>query len=79
MILKKVITEKAPEVGDYKITYHYAYLPKTIDGFKIWLEGYKKVYEWKRRGRTIILGGKCFPIENCGDWDLIAEQRINNK
>lgn len=74
MLLKE--KEKEPELGDYKFTYHFAWLPVMTDNGKIWLERYKRVYEYRHRKRYV---GYPFSITvECPAWDLIATQRMNN-
>lgn len=75
MILSQAIKTKEPEVGDFKIDHHFAWFPREVDGFNIWLEGYKKVYQYRRRDRWITLGHTPFLLKDCAAWDLIAVQR----
>jgi len=81
MILTKIKTPPEPQAGDYKIEKHFAWWPKKVDGFEIWMEPYKKVYEYKKRTRYGHLYGTgvVLTFPNCGGWDLIATQRVNIK
>jgi len=78
MVLSKIIKEPEPQEGDYKFTYHFAWLPTQVDGYKIWMEKYQKAYTWRVRNRRVysIAMKKTLYFPNCGGWDLIAAQRI---
>lgn len=65
------------QVGDYKITQHFAWWPTEVEGYVIWFEKFKKIYEWRVRDRYNCFRGICYTFKNCGGWDLIATQRIN--
>lgn len=77
MLLSKSKIEPIPSIGDYKIIRHFALLPAKVDGCLIWLEYYKKVYEYRVRDRFISAGYKYFKLKDIPAWDLIAIQRYN--
>ncbi len=75
MILSKETKEQSPSVGDYKFKFLFAWWPTKVDGFTVWLERYKIVYEYRVRDRVTRAGGRYFTLKNIPSWDLIARQR----
>lgn len=61
--------EKKPEEGDFRITRHFAWLPTTTSDGLIWLEPYRKIWEYVMRMRYIDMHYGGFSLE-CGGWDL---------
>lgn len=77
MILSKIKPVKKPQHGDYKIEKHFAWWPVMIDGNKIWLEKYQKVYEFKVKFRRRYYSYIKIDWQGTwGEWELIAVQRI---
>jgi len=72
MILKKhKPEEKAPEVGDFKITRHFAWLPQGTSEGVIWLEKFRRIWEYSEEKRFVRLGPASWfgPILT-KQWDL---------
>lgn len=61
--------------GDFKITHHFAWLPVSTDKEIIWLEHYKRIYEYTYRERGYCIGTAYIRIKNCG-WDLRQVKRF---
>jgi hypothetical protein len=74
MKLKTIPTKPIPEVGDFKIIRRFAWFPKTVEDKVIWLEKYKRVYEY--RPKVDYYPGTFLRAADCLGWDLIAEQLI---
>lgn len=76
--MKWLITDvvETPAVGDYKFEKCFAWRPVKVQGYKVWLSYYTKVYEYTYRERLIFTGRKhlFFP---CHGWDHIANQLIS--
>jgi len=76
MVVKKIKEVGVITEGDYKITYHFALLPKRIGSEIIWMERYKKAFVFREKERYVFLNGHFYNVGVHGDWELIAEQRI---
>lgn len=78
MVLSKVIDiSKRPEEGDYKITKKFAWLPKKVEGYIIWLENYKIVFEYKVRKRDRYYASLRLEVKGVwGEWEIITLQRL---
>jgi hypothetical protein len=77
MILRKPEPKKRePQPGDYRVDILFAWWPTKTDDGVIWLEKYKRVYEWSIRRRSWFIGRNYLgPIE-CGDWDIRHVKRL---
>jgi hypothetical protein len=69
MLLRKKPIQKDPQPGDYRIDIKYAWWPVwTYDGI-VWMERYKKIYEYVVRERLHFIGRFHF-YHTGGGWDL---------
>lgn len=78
MKLKIYPETKKPQAGDYRIDKVFAWTPRKVENKRIWLEYYKKVYQYKFRDRYVYCQGYgVIDVVYCGGWDLITEQLIS--
>ena len=49
----EIIGRKGPELGDKKSVTKFAYLPKRINGYMVWLESYTLNYVFKEVTRSM--------------------------
>lgn len=78
MILHHRPAPKAPTEGDYKITHHFALWPVWIDHKMVWLERYKRVWEWEVKDRIFYYQSAAITIEK-GGWELRQVTRSKTK
>lgn len=76
MKLASIKQSSKPEIGDYRIEYKFAWWPKRVQNKIIWLEKYKRVFEYRRRNRLVNLHYAVIELKDYPAWDLIAEQLI---
>lgn len=76
MILTKAKPkDPTPKEGDQKITVHFAWWPKKVEGSVIFLESYERHWRYRTRLRVHSVGYMLFmPILPA--WDIIEEKRI---
>lgn len=76
MLLRRKKTKKAePTHGDYRVDILYAWWPTRTEDGLVWLEKYKRIYEYTVRVRHCRLGYGYMQL-TCGGWDLRATKRI---
>jgi len=79
MILKKPKPKKRePEPGDYRVDIRFAWWPVRTDQGLIWLEKYKRVYEWAVHPRSWFIGRYYLGPVTCGGWELKQTKRLKS-